>query len=189
VTQRLTSLGFLISLTLIAGLAGLAWDRSREMNDAAASARHTRDVIDLALQTKLEPTPALIAELRRLTADNPNQQARIAQIELADRARTLEVLDALTAEERRLLAERTQKRLEAVRDFERFGFAGAVLAFLAVALSAWRLTRENRMRRATEQELRAANRFLDSVVENIPNMIFVKEASTLRFSRINAAGE
>ncbi|MGE0634047.1 MAG: response regulator [Pseudobdellovibrionaceae bacterium] len=31
--------------------------------------------------------------------------------------------------------------------------------------------------------------FLDSIVENIPNMIFVKEAETLRFVRFNKAGE
>lgn len=31
--------------------------------------------------------------------------------------------------------------------------------------------------------------FLDSIIENIPNMIFVKEASELRFIRFNSAGE
>ena len=38
-------------------------------------------------------------------------------------------------------------------------------------------------------QLSAANHFLDSVVENIPNMIFVKDAKDLRFIRINLAGE
>jgi len=32
-------------------------------------------------------------------------------------------------------------------------------------------------------------RFLDSIVENIPNMVFVKEAKELRFVRFNRAGE
>ena len=41
----------------------------------------------------------------------------------------------------------------------------------------------------SERELRQANAFLDSVVENIPNMIFVKEAGELRFVRFNRAGE
>lgn len=31
--------------------------------------------------------------------------------------------------------------------------------------------------------------FLDSVIENIPNMLFIKDAKTLRFVRINRAGE
>jgi PAS domain S-box-containing protein len=38
-------------------------------------------------------------------------------------------------------------------------------------------------------ELSAANKFLDSMIENIPNMIFVKEARDLRFIRLNRAGE
>ncbi len=39
------------------------------------------------------------------------------------------------------------------------------------------------------QELGAANLFLDSMIENIPNMIFVKDAKELRFVRLNRAGE
>jgi len=39
------------------------------------------------------------------------------------------------------------------------------------------------------QELTEANRFLDSVIENLPNMVFVKDAKELRFVRMNAAGE
>ena len=31
--------------------------------------------------------------------------------------------------------------------------------------------------------------FLDKVIENIPNMVFVKEAKDLRFVRFNKAGE
>jgi PAS domain S-box-containing protein len=38
-------------------------------------------------------------------------------------------------------------------------------------------------------ELLATNRFLDSVIENIPDMIFVKRAEGLRFVRLNRAGE
>src|ERR1044071_7040822 len=40
-----------------------------------------------------------------------------------------------------------------------------------------------------ELKLTAANQFLDTVLENIPNMIFVKSASELRFVRLNKAGE
>lgn len=38
-------------------------------------------------------------------------------------------------------------------------------------------------------ELLATNRFLDSIIENIPNMIFIKDASELKFVRLNRAGE
>ena len=40
-----------------------------------------------------------------------------------------------------------------------------------------------------EEENRRAHAFLDSIVENIPNMVFVKDAKDLRFVRINRAGE
>jgi PAS domain S-box-containing protein len=39
------------------------------------------------------------------------------------------------------------------------------------------------------KELSTANQFLDSMIENIPNMIFVKDAKDLRFVRMNLAGE
>jgi PAS domain S-box-containing protein len=43
--------------------------------------------------------------------------------------------------------------------------------------------------RAASAEARGAHRFLDTIVENLPNMVFVKDAETLAFARINRAGE
>jgi PAS domain S-box-containing protein len=40
-----------------------------------------------------------------------------------------------------------------------------------------------------QEELRRSERFLDSVLENLPNMVFVKDADELRFLSINRAGE
>jgi PAS domain S-box-containing protein len=44
-------------------------------------------------------------------------------------------------------------------------------------------------RKKAEDELLATNEFMDVILENIPNMLFVKNASDLRFIRMNAAGE
>ncbi|MCX6559389.1 MAG: PAS domain S-box protein [Candidatus Aminicenantes bacterium] len=44
-------------------------------------------------------------------------------------------------------------------------------------------------RQKAEEDLRRMNAFLDSIVENIPNMIFIKDAKELRFVRYNRAGE
>jgi len=44
------------------------------------------------------------------------------------------------------------------------------------------------LERSTDQ-LRQSNVFLDSVLENIPNMVFVKDAKELRFISFNRAGE
>jgi len=40
-----------------------------------------------------------------------------------------------------------------------------------------------------EASLQEANQFLDAIVENIPNMVFVKDAERLAFVRFNRAGE
>ncbi len=44
-------------------------------------------------------------------------------------------------------------------------------------------------RKRAEAELHRINRFLDTIIENIPNMIFLKDAEDLRFVRLNRAGE
>jgi PAS domain S-box-containing protein len=44
-------------------------------------------------------------------------------------------------------------------------------------------------RRRIEAELRAANAFLDAIIENIPLMLFIKESQSLRFIRLNRMGE
>jgi PAS domain S-box-containing protein len=50
-------------------------------------------------------------------------------------------------------------------------------------------TREIAERRRAEDAARASEHFLDGIIENIPDMIFVKDAATLRFMRVNKAGE
>jgi len=44
-------------------------------------------------------------------------------------------------------------------------------------------------RKRAEEEARHTQTFLDSIVENIPNMVFVKSVEDLRFVRFNKAGE
>jgi PAS domain S-box-containing protein len=51
------------------------------------------------------------------------------------------------------------------------------------------LQRELSERKKAEEKLRASEAFLEKIVEHIPDMIFVKEAKTLRFVRFNKAGE
>ncbi len=47
----------------------------------------------------------------------------------------------------------------------------------------------NKELKVKEEALKKDEEFLDSIIENIPNMLFVKEAETLRFVRFNRAGE
>jgi PAS domain S-box-containing protein len=44
-------------------------------------------------------------------------------------------------------------------------------------------------RKRSEEALRRSEAFFTSVVENLPNMVFVKDAKELKFVRFNKAGE
>ncbi len=52
-----------------------------------------------------------------------------------------------------------------------------------------KITRDLTARKKFEEEIKRSNEFLDSVLENIPNMVFVKDARTLKFVRFNRSGE
>ncbi|MDB4961096.1 MAG: hypothetical protein JWP01_1095 [Myxococcales bacterium] len=49
--------------------------------------------------------------------------------------------------------------------------------------------RESEALRKAEQEVTRAHRFLDAIIEHIPDMVFVKDATNLAFTRFNRAGE
>ncbi len=51
------------------------------------------------------------------------------------------------------------------------------------------LGRDITERKLAEEELRDREEFLSSIIENIPDMIFIKEARDLKFVRFNKAGE
>ena len=51
------------------------------------------------------------------------------------------------------------------------------------------LEREIDARERAEKDLREAHTFVDSIIEHIPLMVFVKDAEELRFVRFNRAGE
>jgi PAS domain S-box-containing protein len=44
-------------------------------------------------------------------------------------------------------------------------------------------------RKRAEEEMKQTNIFLNAIIENIPNMVFLKDARDLRFVRFNRAGE
>jgi PAS domain S-box-containing protein len=161
---------------------------------------------------------ASIAALRASIADNPSQLRRLDLLErrLDDRIAELDagverrradgsavetaeglalaasvrgIREEIGAEENRLLLDRdarTRRDLASTKLAEVVG----TLASIAILLFAFgRLRQEIARREHTERALRASEGFLESIVENIPHMIFVKGADELRFQRINRAGE
>lgn len=52
-----------------------------------------------------------------------------------------------------------------------------------------KVTRDVTEMKRAQEEIKQTNDFLNKILENIPNMIFVKDAKDLRFVRFNKAGE
>jgi PAS domain S-box-containing protein len=66
---------------------------------------------------------------------------------------------------------------------------GIAFALVGVPIGSFFIRREFVQHRQTEEEKLRTTHFLDSVIENIPSMIFVKDAETLKFVRVNRACE
>ena len=101
--------------------------------------------------------------------------------EIADMARAVEQF--LEDRRQRRQAEDALQQLNAGLEAR----VGQRTAELSAALAG--RDREILERQQAEEALRASEHFLNSIVENIPDTIFVKDAADLRFVRFNRAGE
>jgi PAS domain S-box-containing protein len=101
--------------------------------------------------------------------------------EIADMARAVEQF--LEDRRQRKQAEDALKALNAELE-ERVGQRTAELRAALAGQTAEIVERQH-----AEEAVRASEYFLNSIIENIPDVIFVKDAETLRFVRFNKAGE
>jgi PAS domain S-box-containing protein len=109
------------------------------------------------------------------------RQQRVARIrELLDK---IGVAEQATLERHRRIDRDAARRLYLLMAFATAGFIAAILGFL------WRMRRDMHDRRDFQNRLQQSNQFLESLLENIPTMIFAKNAEDLRFVRLNRAGE
>jgi PAS domain S-box-containing protein len=109
------------------------------------------------------------------------RQKRVARIRsLLDKIGAVE--EATLARHRRIDRESAQ-RLYLLMAFATVAFLGAIGGFL------WRIRQDLHDRRDFQSRLQQSNQFLESLLENIPTMIFAKDARDLRFVRLNRAGE
>jgi len=67
--------------------------------------------------------------------------------------------------------------------------AGVLLAAVLLLLTRWQFARNLAEGDRAQAEVQRSRSFLDSVIEQIPHMVFIKDASDLRFVRINRSGE
>jgi PAS domain S-box-containing protein len=75
-----------------------------------------------------------------------------------------------------------------------FGVAILVVSIIIILLAmiwynASSMNKKDAMREAAEAKTKETNNFLNTILDNIPNMIFVKDGKELRFVKFNKAGE
>ncbi len=173
----------------------VAGDASQLADLPALDARLADDVA--TMRPLLETDPSQLRRLdalaklfdQRLAAlqDSVAQRRRegpvnetVAGLDLVTRIRALR--EEIETEVNRQLAERDSGTALGVTRTKVAGVIGTVVSF-AILLFAFRRLRHEVGRR------RQSERFLDSIVANIPHMIFVKDAEKLCFVRLNRAGE
>jgi len=92
-------------------------------------------------------------------------------------------------EENAILRAQIQAAASSARNTAILIVGGIAFAFVGVPVGALFIRREFVQHRQTQEEKLRTNHFLDSVIENIPSMIFIKDAETLKFVRVNRACE
>jgi PAS domain S-box-containing protein len=170
-----------------------AADLDARMHRAVAAVRAS--LSDNASQSRRLETYARLLDQRiaALDADVARRRLTGSGAETADglalTARIRTVREEMESEENRLLAERDTRTRRDIATTKVAAVVGTIVSIAILVFAFSRLRHEVARRSASENALRSSERFLDSIVENIPNMIFVKGAAELRFERINRAGE
>ena len=178
----------------------------REFDEATVAVRRELDrltdlTVDSAAQQErlARMRPMVERDLATLTAavrverDSPSQSpeeavARMRSVQL-ERPALLALAQAFKDDEQRLLERRAQEFESSSRSALLIIVAGNAAGFALLLWTFVMLKRRDDERQRAEQRLQRSNVFLDSLVENIPSMIFVKDATDLRFTRFNRAGE
>ena len=143
------------------------------------------------LEPALTVRAQLLDELAQHLRKNPDPGTEVAAAEEAAElgVRVRAILAAMAAHERAALVARETQTASAARVAQLVGLAGTVAGFGVLLYAFAQLRREVRRRLRSEKALFGAHAFLDSIVENLPTTVLVKNADNLRFERVNRAGE
>ena len=144
-----------------------------------------------AMQRLIGQDMARLGERMRIKRPGISAEEAVAQLPGLDvnRTRINTVAEEFRIEEVRLLTERKRESEKSSRSIILLIIVGNAVGFGLLLYAFWMIKRQSERRTEAEQRLSSSNKFLDSLIENIPNMIFVKDAKDLRFLRFNEAGE
>jgi PAS domain S-box-containing protein len=184
-----------VYLTLLMRKGGQAQDANRQLRGAneevTRSMARTREVI------KLAPEPFFLADLDGRYTDVNQAACRLLGydrdeligrtifdiIPVEDAARLERVRAELLVPGRVNIGEWTLRRKNGT-------FVSVEVSSNILPDGRWQaFVRDISERKRIEEELKAANAFLDAIIENIPLMLFLKESQSLRLIRFNRTGE
>ncbi len=131
---------------------------------------------------------------RIVQAMNQGEKAEASRIVISKEGKNLsqtvrDLVTELQNDESGLLKQRKAINESRMEVFNRFlwGLFGGLLILLTFTFLGFIVNHQ--MQTKLQSDLRNTNHFLNTILENIPNMIFVKDAAQLRFVRFNRAGE
>jgi PAS domain S-box-containing protein len=180
----------------VAARAALALHNGRQVQATRALSREHEDRFHSLFVNALDAILLIDDETGHIVTANPAacQMFRSTEVELQRRNTLADPSDPRTETAKDEWARRASFRGELcfVRgDGTRFEGEVAVSTYRRADGRRKRIVtlRDITSRRSAEARVREANHFLDSVIENLPHMIFVKDAERLAFVRVNRAGE
>ena len=146
------------------------------------------DSINLYAEKRVDIADQIISTVNK--GDKAAAAAMIAGREgkrMGEKVRSF--VTALQTEENSLLLQRKAANESRMEVFNRFlyGLFAGLLILLTLSYFGFRYNHTKQV--LFQNEAKSANHFLNTVLENIPNMIFIKDAKDLRFVRFNRAGE
>ena len=202
---------------LLLGVAASSLVQLRQSSDESASVAHAREVLDELTEAKARvkalESPALgpviaadppkislldssAGALRKLTADNPDQQRRLDRLgpalerlhtapTLADATFVASTLDEMQTHERALLAGRRARAKSANERAELLVVVGNALAFALVGYSVWRSRREIRARELAQDLADEQRRAAEDLYNQAPCGYHVSRSPDLVYDRVN----
>ncbi len=99
------------------------------------------------------------------------------------------ISDNIEMDENALLSKQKSEHAASLRDTYRITFLFQFIIILLLVVAFIVIYKNTQARNKTKAEIKKNNLFLQTILENIPNMIFVKASDDLRFININKAGE
>jgi PAS domain S-box-containing protein len=155
---------------------------------ANSSQQHWLDTLDGLVSVEVEFARQIIRERIRAGLE-PARQLILSERGIVTLEQIGEIVDKMEQEEQRFIDARTGTVQQSIRSSVILFAILMVLIFVLFAVMYVLIQRELAGRRRAEAEIRSTKDLLDSVVQNIPTMLFLKDARDLRFVRFNKAGE